>query len=101
MPKIQTGTESSPSDGGSVGEKKAEVATETTSVAESLDTADQWDELDPVKLKKAFRFATWSSIGLVRFIPFTAFLRNADSLIEVYRPYSSDTSASLWISTCI
>ncbi|KAL9709580.1 hypothetical protein Ac2012v2_007319 [Leucoagaricus gongylophorus] len=64
MPKIQTGTESSPSDGGSVGEKKAEVATETTSVAESLDAADQWDELDPVKLKKAFRFATWSSIGL-------------------------------------
>ncbi|KAJ6551826.1 urea transporter [Mycena capillaripes] len=37
----------------------------TPSVADSLDAAEIEDELDPVALNKAFRFAAWSSLGLL------------------------------------
>ncbi|KAF9450855.1 urea transporter [Macrolepiota fuliginosa MF-IS2] len=44
-------------------EKKADVATGIESVSGSFDVAGD-NEIDLVKLKKAFRFATWSSVGL-------------------------------------
>lgn len=37
----------------------------TPSVADSFDAAEIDDELDPVALDKAFRFAAWSSLVLV------------------------------------
>ncbi|KAF7377971.1 Urea transporter [Mycena sanguinolenta] len=37
----------------------------TPSVADSFDAAEVEDELDPVALGKAFRFAAWSSLGLL------------------------------------
>ncbi|KAF8218018.1 urea transporter [Mycena galopus ATCC 62051] len=37
----------------------------TPSVADSYDAAEVEDELDPVALNKAFRFAAWSSLGLL------------------------------------
>ncbi|KAJ6480136.1 urea transporter [Mycena sanguinolenta] len=37
----------------------------TPSVAASFDAAEVEDELDPVALNKAFRFAAWSSLGLL------------------------------------
>ncbi|KAJ3572021.1 hypothetical protein NP233_g3366 [Leucocoprinus birnbaumii] len=45
-------------------EKKTEVTTKAASVADSFDAAEQENELDPAKLNKAFRFASWSSIAL-------------------------------------
>jgi hypothetical protein len=42
----------------------------TPSVADSFDAEEIEDELDPVALNKAFRFAAWSSLALVsQFIP--------------------------------
>jgi hypothetical protein len=33
---------------------------------DSFDAKEEEDELDPVALNKAYRFATWSSVALVR-----------------------------------
>ena len=33
---------------------------------DSFNATEEEDELDPVALKKAFKFATYSSVGLVR-----------------------------------
>ncbi|KAJ7653109.1 urea transporter [Mycena polygramma] len=46
-------------------EKKEKVKEETISVADSFDAAEVEDELDPVALNKAFRFAAWSSLALL------------------------------------
>lgn len=43
-------------------EKKAEDSVSVTSAVESLDESD----LDPVALDKAFKFAVWASVILVR-----------------------------------
>ena len=46
--------------------KEPEVVTKAGSVAgESFDAAEEADELDPAALNKAFKFATYSSVGLV------------------------------------
>ena len=37
---------------------------------DSFDGKEEDDELDPVALNKAFKFATWSSVGLVNFLFF-------------------------------
>lgn len=45
--------------------KEHEVVTKAGSIAgESFDAAEEADELDPVALNKAFKFATYSSVGL-------------------------------------
>jgi hypothetical protein len=41
------------------------VITATASVKSSFDAVQGEDELDPIALTKAFKFATWSSLGLV------------------------------------
>ncbi|KAJ6494051.1 urea transporter [Mycena vitilis] len=46
-------------------EKKDKVKEKTISVADSFDAAEVEDELDPVALNKAFRFAAWSSLALL------------------------------------
>lgn len=47
-------------------EKEREVVTRAESIAGgSFDAVEEEDELDPVALKKAFKFATYSSVGLV------------------------------------
>lgn len=35
---------------------------------DSFDAKEEENELDPVALNKAFKFATWSSVGLVRIL---------------------------------
>ncbi|KAJ2935430.1 hypothetical protein H1R20_g1666, partial [Candolleomyces eurysporus] len=47
-------------------DKKGEeiVSTKAASIADSFDANEEANELDPVALSKAFRFASWSSIGL-------------------------------------
>jgi len=42
-----------------VHEKPASIA------GDSFDAKEESDELDPVALNKAFKFATWSSVALV------------------------------------
>ncbi|KAG2004698.1 urea transporter, variant 2 [Coprinopsis cinerea AmutBmut pab1-1] len=47
-------------------EKKnaSEVVTKPASIADSFDANEEANELDPVALRKAFRFASWASISL-------------------------------------
>ncbi|RXW17021.1 hypothetical protein EST38_g8834 [Candolleomyces aberdarensis] len=47
-------------------DKKGEeiVSTKAASIADSFDANEEANELDPVALSKAYRFASWSSIGL-------------------------------------
>ena len=50
-------------------EKKDATTAEIVSIAsQNSGVVDSDDELDPVMLKKAFRFAAWSSIILVSYI---------------------------------
>jgi hypothetical protein len=57
--------ESSPADLQDV-KDEAEAAAKPASIAgDSFDAREEEDELDPVALNKAFRFASWSSVGLV------------------------------------
>jgi hypothetical protein len=58
------------------------------SVADSFDAAEVDEELDPVALNKAFRFAAWSSLGLVS--PLTRFV----NMYSLYRGCSSWCSSS-------
>lgn len=45
---------------------EAEVQDKAASIAgDSFDAKEETDELDPVALNKAFKFATWCSVGLV------------------------------------
>ncbi|KAJ7069974.1 urea transporter [Mycena amicta] len=46
-------------------EKKAQEKEKTPSVADSFDAAEIEDELDPIALNQAFRFAAWSSLALL------------------------------------
>jgi Na+/proline symporter len=56
--------ESSPADLQDV-KDEAEAAAKPASIAgDSFDAREEEDELDPVALNKAFRFASWSSVGL-------------------------------------
>ncbi|KAF5354180.1 hypothetical protein D9756_007089 [Leucocoprinus leucothites] len=64
LPKSPSVADSTSSEKESISEKKTGVVTKAASVTDSFDAAEQESELDPVKLKKAFRFASWSSIGL-------------------------------------
>ncbi|KXN82902.1 Urea-proton symporter DUR3 [Leucoagaricus sp. SymC.cos] len=63
-PQSESPVESIPSDRESLSEKKDTVTTKAASVTDSFDAAEQESELDPAKLKKAFHFASWSSLGL-------------------------------------
>jgi hypothetical protein len=46
-------------------DKKGEiVSTKAASIADSFDATEEANELDPIALSKAYRFASWSSIAL-------------------------------------
>jgi len=47
------------------GKEEAGITDKPVSIAgDSFDVKEEADELDPVALNKAFKFATWSSVGL-------------------------------------
>ncbi|KAJ3572446.1 hypothetical protein NP233_g3079 [Leucocoprinus birnbaumii] len=64
MPGSSPAVDSASSENEATDEKKTEVTTKAVSVADSLAAAEQENELEPAKLNKAFRFASWSSIAL-------------------------------------
>lgn len=63
------------------------------SVIDSIAAAEEQEELDPVKLKGAFRFAAWSSIILVR--PMFLGLCCADNLLLAAGPNYLNPFATL------
>ena len=51
-----------------IGKDEAGVHDKPASIAgDSFDAKEESDELDPEALNKAFKFATWSSVVLVKF----------------------------------
>jgi hypothetical protein len=77
--------------------KEHEVVTKAGSVAgDSFDAAEEEDELDPVALNKAFKFASYSSVGLVWHLRSSVFPdRQLIAFLAVYRPYHPRPSSPL------
>lgn len=63
------------------------------SVRDSFDASEVEDELNPIGLKKAFRFAAWSSLALVRNIVCMSRLLAADSTMAACSFWSSSSSS--------
>ena len=75
---------------------EVEVKGSSSSISgDSFDAVEEESELDPVALKKAFRFATWSSVGLVcpKRVPGIAF--SLINVVPVRRSYLDHSSATV------
>ena len=88
-----------------IGKDEAGVHDKAASIAgDSFDAKEETDELDPVALNKAFKFATWSSVVLVNFLILSAMSSSIPDfllLLLVRRPYSPHTTSALLLSTCL